>query len=157
MKAKGIAQGALIGALYALLTFASLPIGPAVQLRLSEALCVLPLFTPAAVPGLFVGCILGNLLTGCAAYDVLFGSLATLLAALCTRLIAVRGYSFYLAPLPAVVINAFVVGALMVKVYAVPLGYWACVGYVAIGQTVSCFGLGIPLMLALKKYSGSIF
>lgn len=157
MKARGIAQSALIGALYALLTFASLPVGPAVQLRLSEALCILPVFTPYAVPGLFVGCILGNVLLGAAAYDVLFGSLATLLAALCTRYIALRGYPRGLFPLPAVVINAFVVGALMVLVYAVPGSYWACTGYVAVGQVLACYGLGIPLMLVLEKYKAHIF
>ena len=83
---KKIVQGALIGALYAALTLVAAPISfGLMQVRISEALCILPFFTPAAVPGLFVGCVVANLLGGAALYDVIFGSLATLLAAVFTR------------------------------------------------------------------------
>ena len=86
MTVKKLVQGALIGALYAVLTLAAAPISYGLmQVRISEALSVLPYFTAAAVPGLFVGCIVANLLGGAALYDVIFGSLATLLAAFLTR------------------------------------------------------------------------
>ena len=118
MTVRKLVQGALIGALYAVLTLAAAPISYGLmQVRISEALSVLPYFTAAAVPGLFVGCIVANLLGGAALYDVIFGSLATLLAALLTRWFKKRGFSKWLAPLPAVLVNAVIVGALMCLVY----------------------------------------
>lgn len=86
-----LTQGAMIAALYVVLTFIANLAGLAssvIQLRLSEALTILPVFTAAAVPGLAVGCVLANLLTGCAVWDVVFGSLATLIGAIGTRLCA---------------------------------------------------------------------
>lgn len=85
-----LTQGALIAALYTALTYLANALGlanGAVQVRFSEALTILPVFTPAAVPGLFVGCLLSNLLTGAAIWDILFGSLATLLGAIGTYLL----------------------------------------------------------------------
>lgn len=85
-----LTQGAMIAALYVVLTFIANLAGLAsgvIQVRLSEALTILPVFTAAAVPGLAVGCVLANLLTGCAIWDVVFGSLATLIGAVGTRLL----------------------------------------------------------------------
>lgn len=82
---KALAQGAAIAASYVVLTFLANALGLSsgvIQLRFSEALTILPVFTPAAVPGLFAGCLLANILTGCLPLDVIFGSLATLLGAL---------------------------------------------------------------------------
>ncbi|MEA5059438.1 hypothetical protein SDC9_166296 [bioreactor metagenome] len=153
MGPKSLARGALIGALYVLISLAVAPIGSGLlQARLSEALCVLPWFTPAAIPGLFLGCLLANLLTGAVIYDVVFGSLATGLAALLTFWFRRRGYSKWLAPLPAVVVNALVVGYLLAYVYEVGVSMALCALSVAAGQILSCYGLGMPLMRLLEKH-----
>ncbi|MGE5613765.1 MAG: QueT transporter family protein, partial [Bacillota bacterium] len=99
-----IVEAAFIAAMYAALTIL-IPGGSGqVQVRVSEALTVLPFFMPAAIPGLFAGCLLANIIVGVSLYDVIFGSLATLAAAFLTRKMPVK----YLAPLPPVVINAVV-------------------------------------------------
>ncbi len=157
MSARRIARSALIGALYALLTLLSIPLGEGVQLRFSEALCVLPFFAAEAVPGLFAGCLIANLVTGAIPLDVLFGSLATLLAAYCTYLMKKRGCNAWLAPLPAVLVNALVVGLLLYYAYGVPLPLWMCMGGVFIGQALSCYGIGMPLYYALEKFGKGLF
>ena len=157
MSARRLAQAAAIAALYILLTVCFAPISSGlIQCRVSEALCVLPYFTVAAVPGLFVGCLLGNLLTGAMLPDVLFGSLATLLAALLTYAMRKR-FSKYLAPLPSVLSNACIVGAVLVNVYGVNVPYGVACGYVAAGQAIACYALGIPLLLFLERYAGRLF
>lgn len=152
MKIKHIAQAAVIAAIYALLTVCVAPIASGlIQCRISEALCVLPLLTPAAIPGLFIGCLISNLLTGALVYDVVFGSLATLLAAVCTWLLGRVRIGKYLAPLPAIVCNGLVVGALLVTVYGVPVPYWTATGAVALGEAVAGYAAGLPLLLLLEK------
>ena len=154
---RDLAQGAIIAAVYALLTIFLAPISSGlVQCRVSEAMSVLPYFTFSAVPGLFIGCLLANLLTGAPIYDVAFGSLATLTAAFITYKLRNR-VSKYLAPLPSVVVNALVVGWLLTYVYQVGVTYWAAVGYVAIGQAIACFALGIPLMSLMERFRGKLF
>ncbi|MBR2021386.1 MAG: QueT transporter family protein, partial [Clostridia bacterium] len=104
-KTRYVSHAAIISAIYVVLTYLTNLIGlanGAVQCRLSEALCVLPAFTPAAIPGLFIGCFLSNLLTGCALPDIVFGSAATLLGAYGTKLLSQRGCSKYLLSLPAI-------------------------------------------------------
>lgn len=158
MKPRQLAEGALIAAVYALLTILVAPISSGlVQCRVSEALCVLPYFTSAAVPGLFIGCLLANLLTGALPYDVIFGSLATLLAAAMTY--GVRRYRLPkgLAPLPSVVANALIVGALLTYAYGVGVPYWTSALYVAAGQAIVCYALGMPLLLLLSKYETQLF
>jgi uncharacterized membrane protein len=161
MNTKKIAQGALIAALYALLTFAVLPLSSGlIQLRASEALSVLPWFTPVAVPGLYIGCLIANLIVGAPVYDVLFGSLATLIAAWLTRYFRKRNFSRWLAPLPAVAVNAVIVGLILYyvyKLYEIGVTLPMCMLYVAIGQTLACYGLGIPLMLLLERYGKNLF
>jgi uncharacterized membrane protein len=161
MNTKKIAQGALIAALYALLTFAVLPLSSGlIQMRVSEALCVLPWFTPIAIPGLYIGCLIANLIVGAPVYDVLFGSLATLIAAWLTRYFRKRNFSRWLAPLPAVLVNAVIVGLILYyvyKLYEIGVTLPMCMLYVAIGQTLACYGLGIPLMLLLEKYGKNLF
>lgn len=152
MKAGYLARAASIAALYVLLTLVFAPISSGLmQCRVSEALCVLPYFTSAAVPGLFVGCALANLLTGAPLYDVLFGSVATLLAALCTYWMR-RRVTKYLSPLPSVLFNALIVGALLVYVYQVGVPYWVAAAYVGVGQAIACFVLGIPLLAVLERF-----
>ncbi|OQB24443.1 MAG: QueT transporter [Firmicutes bacterium ADurb.Bin182] len=161
MNAKKLAQGALIAAIYALLTFAVLPLSSGlIQMRVSEALSVLPWFIPAAVPGLFVGCVAANIIAGAAVYDIVFGSLATLLAAYITRFLSKRGFSRWLAPLPAVLINAVVVGFILYYVYEMKelgISLSLCILYVAIGQTLACYGLGMPLLLLIEKFGRKLF
>ncbi|MEA4869735.1 MAG: QueT transporter family protein [Christensenella sp.] len=152
-----LVRGAIIAAVYALLTIALAPISSGlIQCRVSEAMSVLPYFTVAAVPGLFVGCLIANLLTGAPFYDVIFGSLATLAAAYLTYLLRRRAPR-WLAPLPSVVVNALVVGALLTYVYDIGVGYWAAAAYVAIGQAIACFALGLPLMSLLNTYRKKLF
>ncbi len=150
----------MIAAIYAALTLLVAPIGfGLIQCRISEALCVLPLFTPAAVPGLFVGCLLANVFTG-ELMDIIFGSLTTLLAALATYLIGKKcskRVARWLAPLPAVVLNALVVGWLLAYVYGESAGFLICALAVGAGQAVACYGIGVPLSLLLEKYKQKLF
>ena len=154
---RDLVRAAIIAAVYALLTIFLAPISSGlVQCRVSEAMSILPYFTFSAVPGLFIGCMIANLLVGAPIYDVLFGSLATLLAAYITY--AMRKHvSKYLAPLPSVVVNALVVGWLLVYVYEVGVPFWVAAGYVAIGQAIACFALGISLLKLLERFGGKLF
>lgn len=157
-KVKYIVHASVIAALYAALTILIAPISSGLmQCRISEAMCILPFFTPAAIPGLFVGCLLANLLTGAVIYDVIFGSLATLLAAVGTYYLKKWGASKYLAPLPSVVLNAVIVGALLVYAYGVGVPYLVAASYVAAGQAIACYGLGIPLLIVLERYENKLF
>lgn len=157
MTVRELVRGAIIAAVYALLTIVLAPISSGlIQCRVSEAMSVLPYFTFSAVPGLFIGCLIANLLTGAPIYDVLFGSLATLFAAYMTYFLRKRAPK-WLAPLPSVLVNALVVGALLTYVYQVGVGYWVATGYVAIGQAIACFALGLPLMSLLNTYRDKLF
>ena len=143
-----ITTGAIIAALYAVLTILLAPIsyGP-VQFRVSEALCILPIFTPAAVPGLFIGCIISNLFNPAASLiDIIFGSLATLIAALLTR--KLRG-NVWLATLPPVILNGLIVGFILYYQFALPL--FATMGQVALGELGVLYFLGVPLYFLLKN------
>ena len=146
-----LANAGMIAALYVVLTYianlAGLASG-AIQVRLSEALTILPVFTVAAVPGLTVGCVLANLLTGCAAWDVVFGSLATLIGAVGTRLLKDRPM---LAWIPPVVSNAVIVPIILLKVYGVPDAWWFLVLTVGAGEIISCGVLGLLLWKSLKN------
>ena len=158
MNTRSITRAAIIAALYILLSLAVQPIASGlVQCRISEALTILPVFTGAAVPGLFIGCLLFNLISGAVAYDVVFGSLATLLAALLTWRMAKRGMPKWLLPLPSVVFNGLIIGALLVYAYGVPVSYPLAVLYVAAGQAVACYVLGMPLMLVLGRFGKKLF
>lgn len=157
MTIRELSRAAIISAIYAILTISLAPISSGlIQCRVAEALSVLPYFTFSAVPGLFIGCFLANLLTGAPIYDVVFGSLATLLASYITYVLRRRVPGF-LAPLPSVVINALVIGALLTYVYDAGVCYWIAAGYVAIGQAIACFVIGLPLMSLLTRFSDKLF
>lgn len=143
-------KAAAIAALYAVLTMAVAPLayGP-VQFRVSEALTVLPVFTTAAIPGLTAGCLLANLFGGYGALDVVFGSLATLLATLCSYLL--RGKK-WLAPLPPVLFNAVIVGATIWVAAPNEGALWFNMVTVGLGELGACYVLGMPLLFLLKKY-----
>ena len=158
MPAKRLARGALIGALYALLTCAAAPISSGLlQIRLSEALSILPFLCPEAVPGLFIGCLAANLIMGGVWLDIVFGSLATLLAAYLTAWLKKKGANKFLAPAPAVLVNAVVVGVLLCYAYDVGASLPVCMAYVAAGQAIACYGLGMPLLITLEKYAKKLF
>ena len=156
-KTRFITHAALIAALYVVLTYVANALGlasGAIQVRFSEALTILPYFTTAAIPGLFIGCILSNLLTGCALWDIVFGSIATLLGALGTH--ALRKQK-WLAPLPPVVANTLIVPFVLAYVYSVPDGIPYLMLTVGAGEVISCYVLGGILMSALGKYKDIIF
>ena len=154
---KLICQGGIIAALYLALTLLANALGLAnyaVQVRFSESLTILPYFTPAAVPGLFVGCLLSNILTGCALPDIIFGSLATLIGAVSTYIL--RNKSKWLAPLPAIVSNAIIVPFVLLYAYGIePL--WFSFVTVTLGELISCGVLGMLLLNALKRYDSVLF
>jgi uncharacterized membrane protein len=145
-----IAQAGLIAAAYALLSLAFYPFSFGVyQVRVAEALTVLPFLTRAAIPGLFVGCLLANIFGGMGWQDVVFGSLLTLIAAVATRWTSRYKRGWILAPLPPVLVNAF-----GVPLYLAPIlgfNYWFFVLTIGVGQIISCFLLGIPLLRILQK------
>ena len=152
MTTKRLIEAAVIAAVYAVLTMVLAPISYGMmQVRISEALTVLPFFTPAAVPGLFVGCLVANLLSPYGLPDLVFGSLASLLAAAGSYLLRRRPV---LVPLPPVIANGVLVGAMLYYVYEVPVSLPFSMLWVAAGEMLSCYGLGYPLMRCLKKYKG---
>lgn len=156
-KTRFITQAALIAALYVVLTYVANSLGlasGAIQVRFSEALTILPFFTPAAIPGLFVGCILSNLLTGCAIWDIIFGSIATLLGAIGTY--ALRKHK-WLAPLPPVLSNILIVPFVLAYGYGVPGGIPYLMATVGAGEVISCYVFGMILLLTLNKYRNILF
>lgn len=152
-----ITQAAMIAALYVVLTVFinafNLASG-AIQVRISEALTVLPAFTPAAIPGLFLGCLISNVITGCLPLDILFGSLATLLGALGTYLL--RRFK-WAVPVPPILANAIIVPFVLAYVYHIPGGVPYFMVTVGIGEILSCGVLGMILYQVLAKYRNVIF
>ncbi len=156
-KVQLLTQGALIAALYVVLTYVVNLFGlasGAIQVRLSEALCILPIFTPAAIPGLFVGCLLSNTLTGCMALDIIFGSLATLVGAIGTYLLRKSKFIF---TLPPVIANMVVVPLVLRYVYCLGDAYWYLIITVGAGELISICVLGMLLKVALNKHKNAIF
>ncbi|RGO23048.1 QueT transporter family protein [Dorea sp. OM02-2LB] len=151
-----LAQGAMIAAIYVVLTLVFAPFSYGeVQVRISEALTILPLFTPAAIPGLFVGCLISNILGGCVLPDIIFGSLATLIGAIGTYML--RKQNKFLAPLPPIIANALIVPFVLRYAYQVPLPIPFMMLTVGIGEVISCGVLGMILHTALNKYRHTIF
>ena len=152
-----ITVGAMTAALYVVLTLIANAFGLAnfaIQVRFSEALTILPYFTPAAIPGLFVGCILSNLITGCMPLDVLFGSLATLLGALGTYSLRKCKWA---APIPPIIANTIIVPFVLAYVYHFEGSIPYFMVTVGIGEIISCGVLGMLLLNVLDKYKDKIF
>lgn len=153
-----ITQAAMIAALYVVLTYFisafNLASG-AIQVRISEALTILPFFTPAAIPGLFIGCVISNTLTGCMLLDIIFGSLATLLGALGTY--ALRHTSKWLAPVPPIIANTIIVPFVLAFVYGAEGTIPFFMLTVGIGEVISCGVFGMIVLFALQKYASQIF
>lgn len=151
-----LTRGALIAALYTALTYIASLVGLSsgvIQFRISEALCILPIFMPEAVMGLFVGCILSNIITGAVLWDIVFGSVATLIGAIFTRALRVLPEKLkWLATLPPVISNAVIVPFVLIHAYGVPDGYFYLLLTVSIGELVCATGLGTTLYYTLKRY-----
>ena len=152
-----ISKAAAIAALYVVLTELSALFGLSgtnvIQFRLSEALTILPFFTSAAIPGLVIGCFLSNLLTGAVVWDVVFGTLATLIGALLTY--ALRRYK-WLAPIPPIVANTVIVPFVLRYAYGFTDAFWFLALTVFIGELVCCGILGMLLLFALNMQSAFI-
>ena len=150
-----LVQAAAIAAIYVVLTtvFAAFSFGE-IQIRLSEALTVLPYFTPAAVPGLFVGCIIGNLLGGAIPVDIVCGSIATLLGAVFTY--KLRRYR-YLAPVPPIAANTLIVPFVLRFGYGIALPIPFMMLTVGIGEVLAVGVLGNALLVTLERYRTVIF
>ena len=159
-----LTQAAMIAALYIVLTILANTLGLAnyiIQVRFSEALTILPYFTPAAIPGLFIGCLLSNILTGCAMPDIIFGSLATLFGALGT--FALRRWK-WCTPICPIIANTIIVPLVLVYGYGLMMEGMTliqCLGFycltVGAGEVISCGILGMILLTVLEKYKGRIF
>lgn len=148
-KSTNITHAAIIAAVYAALTIILMPIGYGyLQIRVAEALTVLPALTPAAIPGLFLGCVLANLIGPYGIVDAALGGFATLLAAILTYLLRNKPN---LAPLPPVIINGLVIGLMLRYIYGLPIPALFCIVSVALGEAVACYFIGWPLLKYLRK------
>ena len=151
-----LVQAAAIAAVYVVLTLVFAPFSYGeVQVRISEALTILPFFTPAAVPGLFVGCIIANILGGGIPVDIIFGSIATLIGAVFTY--KLRNSSKWLAPVPPIAANTVIVPFVLYYGYGVNLPIPLMMLTVGVGEIISCGVFGMILLAALSKYKNSIF
>ncbi|MDR1734853.1 MAG: QueT transporter family protein [Oscillospiraceae bacterium] len=159
---KFLTQAAVIAALYAALTVFLAPIsyGP-VQFRVAEALTLLPVLTPAAIPGLAIGCVIANLASGYGMLDIVFGSLATLLAAVLSyflrNMVVSKLRLPVLSAIPPVICNALIVPAVIVYAEygsiaaSPPAVYWTYAWQIGLSELVICFLLGLALVAALRK------
>lgn len=154
-----ITKSAVIAALYVVFTMVSATFNLAsmeVQMRLSEALCILPVFTPAAIPGLFVGCILSNIFWGTGPWDVLFGSLATLIGAVGTYLLRNLAlkykWSGFIASVPPILSNAIIIPFVIAKAIETEFSIPLLMVSVGIGEIIACGILGTGLLYVLKRY-----
>ena len=151
-KTKTMTQAALIAALYVVLTFVANAMGlasGAIQIRLSEALTILPCFTPAAIPGLFIGCLISNILVGSVIWDIVFGSLATLIGAIGTHYLRKHKW---LSPLPPIISNAVIVPFVLVYAYGVQDALPFIAFTVGMGEVISAGVLGMILLKSLEKH-----
>lgn len=147
-----LTTAAIIAALYVVFTWISAMLGIAsgvIQVRLSEALTILPFFTPAAVPGVTIGCLLANLLTGAPLPDIVFGTLATFLGAVGARLL--RKYK-YLTPLPTILSNAVIIPLVLQYAYGIQDSFWFLFLTVGAGEVISAGILGLLLLHILQKH-----
>ena len=150
-----ICQAAVIAALYVVLTYVfSAFASGVIQVRVSEALTILPAFTPAAIPGLVIGCLLSNTLTGCVLLDIIFGSVATLIGALGSY--ALRRHT-WLVPIPPIVSKMIIVPFVLRYAYGATDAFPFMIATVGAGEIISCYLLGMLLYGALKKMNHSLF
>ncbi len=161
-KTKAVVYGAIIAAMYTVLTLFASSFGLAngmIQVRISEALTILPFFTPYAIGGLFVGCFVSNIITGCALWDIVFGSIATLIGAVftyyCGKIKSPKAK--YLAPLGPIVSNTLIVPPILTYVYGVKEAYiLICLG-VCVGEIISAGILGMLLYFGIERHKNRLF
>ena len=150
-----ITHAAAIAAIYVVLTLVFAPISYGeIQVRIAEALTILPFFTPAAIPGLFIGCLMANVIGGSIVLDVVFGSIATLLGAAGTWMLRKNRW---LAPLPPIISNTIIVPLVLSFGYGVLLPIPLLMAFIAIGEIISCYILGELLLSVLLPYAGRLF
>ena len=158
MNTKKLARAGIIASLYVILSLITFPVASgAIQFRLSEALCILPLLFIEAVPALFIGCALSNLITGCAIFDVIFGSVITLVAAALTflfgKIIKNLPLKIIIGGVFPVALNAFLLPLIWVWCYgALEYMYFLQAAFLIVSQSVSIYALGTPLYLAVDKF-----
>ena len=154
-KTRNLVFGALIAAIYVVLTMAFRPIsyGP-IQFRISEALCVLPFFTPAAIPGVTLGCLISNLLGGAVMMDVIFGSLATLIGAIGSWLLR---RNRWMVSLPPILSNTLIIPWVLKFAYGSEDLVWYMMITIGIGEILAIGVLGQLLISVLTKYRNTIF
>ena len=150
-----LAQGGIIAALYVVLTlvFAPISFGEA-QLRVAEALTILPMFTSAAVPGLFVGCVIANMLGGAVLWDIIFGSLATFFGALGSYFLRKKRW---LVPLPPILSNTVVIPFVLKYAYGIDLPLPMLMLYILLGEIGGCYVLGELLASVLLPHKNTLF
>ena len=154
-KIKFITQGALIAAMYVALTYVFQPFSfGAIQVRISEAQTILPIFTPAAIPGLFIGCLLGNLLGGASPWDIVFGSLATLVGAVFTYMLRKKNPIF--GTIPPIISNTLVIPFVLKYAYGEAMPIWLLMVTIFVGEVLSCGVLGSLLGFGLSRVRGSL-
>ena len=154
-KALFITQGAVIAAIYVVLVvvFNYWSFGP-IQFRIAEVLTILPYFTPAAIPGLFIGCIIANVMGGAVIWDIVFGSIATLIGAIGTYMLRKNKW---LAPLPPVIANTLIVPFVLKYAYGAEELVPLLMVSIGASELVACGVLGMLLLFALNKYRHIIF
>lgn len=160
MTARQLTYAALIAAVYVVLTYLTNMLGLAngvIQCRLSEALCILPVFTVSAVPGLFIGCLISNMLCGGIVLDVIFGSIATLIGAAGTYFLSKKISNIYVLTLPAVIANTVIVSLVLKFAYGFNGAYLFFVATVGAGEIISCTFLGALLCSCLKAKKNIVF
>lgn len=150
-----ITQGAVIAALYLVmvLLFDTWSFGP-IQFRIAEALVIMPYFTPAGIPGLFVGCLVANIIGGGMIWDIIFGSVATLIGAVGTYLVRKNKW---LAPIPPILSNTIIIPFVLKYAY----GYDGLLPYfmltVGLSEVIVCGIIGMALLMLLSKHRHNIF
>lgn len=151
-----LARGAMIASLYVALTYLAFILGlssGAIQLRISEMLCILPVFFPEATVGLFLGCLISNLITGCVVWDIIFGAIATLIGAIGARLLRFlpKGLMF-IATLPTLFSNMLIVPLVLIYAYGLSGGYFYFMLTVGIGEFITAVLGGTLLYYLLTRY-----
>lgn len=160
-----LTQAAVIAALYVVLCQLFAPISfKNIQVRIAEALTILPFFTPAAIPGLFVGCLIGNMLGGAIPLDVVFGSVATLIGAVGTWWIGTRVRKYpadsalkFALPLPPIIANTIIVPLVLYYGYLITIPIPLQMLTVGIGEVIGCGVIGMVLFFAVEKSRVQIF
>ena len=156
-KIRNLVQSALIASLYVVLTLIARALGldsGAIQVRFSEALCILPYFTAAAVPGVFIGCLLSNIILGNVFWDIIFGGIATLIGAYAAYHLRRRKW---LVPVPTILSNTIIIPFILRFAYGIPGSIAYFIVTVGAGEIISCGIIGMILLTALEKHRYTIF